>query len=175
MKPQNIEKEAFEFLNQVRPVGARSFKKRKLAIVSGLAVLAIAAGCFAYWYAILPRGRFTSPVQGAVVPRVFELEGYTRNIPIERRFVWVAVDVPEINLCWPHRQIYRPDEPFRVKINEQGPNRTFTVSLYAIPADLHREIREWFEFGQKTGSREGFPILPEKLRFDRMGLRLNKE
>ena len=154
---------------------ARSFTKRKLAIVSGLAVLPIAVGCFAYWYAILPRGRFTTPVQGVSVPRLFEFEGYTRNIPLERRFVLVAVDVPEIKLCWPHRQIYRPDEPFRVKINEQGPNRTFTVSLYAVPADLHREIREWFEFGQKTGSREGFPLLPEKLRLCRIGLCLKKE
>ena len=137
-------------------VGARSFKKRKLAIVSALAVLAITAGCFTYWYAVLPRGRFTSPAQGAVVPRLFELEGYTRNIPIERRFVCVAVDVPQVGLCWPHRQIYRPDEPFRVKINEQGPNRTFIVSLYAVPADLHREIREWFEFGQKPAAGRDF-------------------
>ena len=105
MEPKNIQKEVFELLNQVQLVEARSFSNRKPAIAAGLAVLAIAAGCFAYWHAIMPRGRFTSPAPGATVPRLFELEGYTRNIPPERRFIWITVDVPKVGLCWPHRQV----------------------------------------------------------------------
>ncbi len=69
-------------------------------------------------YAFVPRGAFTSPASYATVPRLVELEGYTKNIPSEHRFVWVVVDVPNVGLCWPHRRIYRVNTPFKAKMPE---------------------------------------------------------
>ena len=175
MKPRKVNKEVFELLDQSRPIQGRTARARRVAVAAGIAVLVAVAAGFGYWYAFFPRGRFTSPAPGATVDRVMELEGFTRNIPPERRFLWVVVDVPDLGLCWPHRQIHRVNGPFKAKIHEQGPNQTITVALYAVPWDVHHEILKWREMCLRTGSFEGFPMIAEGLRLDLINLRLKNE
>ena len=80
--------------------------------------------------------------------------------------VYRVFNANDIGLCWPKRQIYKPNEPFKAKIHERGPNKNYVVSLYAVDQAYHQDILKWFDFGTKTGSNEGFPIIPESFKLD---------
>ncbi|MBI9083507.1 MAG: hypothetical protein JEZ11_07910 [Desulfobacterales bacterium] len=79
-----------------------------------------------------------------------------------------------MKLCWPKRQIFKVTDRFTAKIDERGPNQDFIVSLYAVNRDYHQQIKEWFDFGNRTGSKEGMPLLPEDLKLDSVKLKLLK-
>jgi len=99
-----------------------------------------------------------------------EIEGYTKNIPLERKFIWLAVDVKDLGLCWPKRQIYNPNKPFKTMIYENGPYKNFTVSLYAVDRDFHDAILKWQDVVRVSGVEEGFPMLPDECRLDSVNL-----
>lgn len=119
-----------------------------------------------------PRGEIVSPAPGTLTSRVVEIEGYTKNIPLERRYIWITVDVKGVALCWPKRQIFNPNEKFKIKIYEGGPNKEFVVSLYAVNQSYHNEILKWFEDVKRTGSKEGFSMMPEGFGLDSRTLTL---
>jgi len=75
-------------------------------------------------------------------------------------------NVKGVGLCWPKIQVYKPNEPFKRKIHERGPNKDFVVSLYAVDQTCHQDILKWFDETRITSSNEGFPIIPETFKLD---------
>jgi len=172
--PENIDNKVFSLLNQSKPIKTdRGLILRTLfAITAVLVVIGSAWVAFAYWKA--PKGAITSPAEGFEISHVVEIKGYTKNIPLDRKYIWVTVDVPGIGLCWPKRPIYKSNGPFKTKFLEEGPNQTFTVSLYAVDFNHNTEILKWFEEGRRTKSAAGFPMLPADYKLDTLELKLNE-
>ena len=103
-----------------------------------------------------------------------EIEGFTKNIPPEHQYIWIAIDVPDLNLCWPKRQIYSINKAFKIKIYEGGPHAEFTISLYAVPRYLHVDILDWFKDSQRTKTETGFKMIFNRLRLDTINLKLRE-
>lgn len=172
MDQRDNDKEVFDILNTAKPIKSDNRHPFRTALIA-LAILIVAGSAFAM-YSVLtaPRGEIVSPAPGTLTARVVEIEGYTKNIPLERRYVWVTVDVKSVDLCWPKRQIYKPNEPFKIKFYEGGPNKEFVVCLYAVDQSYHNEILKWFKDVRRTGSAEGFSMMPEGFRLDDVKLTL---
>jgi len=172
MDKSNIDKEVFDILNTAKPINRDDKRVFRTALIV-LAILIVAGSAFAM-YSVLtaPRGEIVSPAPGSLTSRVVEIEGYTKNIPPERRYIWTTVDVKSVGLCWPQRQIYSPNEPFEIKIYEGGPNKEFVVCLYSVDQSYHNDILKWFEDVRRTGSKEGFSMMPEGFRLDDVTLTL---
>ncbi|MEW6672627.1 MAG: hypothetical protein AB1427_13050 [Thermodesulfobacteriota bacterium] len=167
-------KKAIEEGVPARADPARLQKQRRktvLFIIASLILIVTAYG--AYTSITAPRGKITSPENGYVKSRLVEIEGFTRNIPSARRYIWIIVDVKALGLCWPKRQVYKANEPFKTIIHEKGPNKTFVVSLYAVDRATHDEILKWFEIVRKTESEAGMPMLPDDFRLSALTLTLN--
>ena len=148
----------------------RRLALRPLIIVS---LLLFAGAAFAaYRVYFTPRGAITAPAKGSPISRVVEIEGFTKNIPPEHQYIWIAIDVPGLGLCWPKRQIYSINDAFKTKILERGPNDDFTVSLYAVPRNIHLDILEWFEDCQRTKTETGFRLISDRFRLDFITLKL---
>ena len=115
-----------------------------LSVAATLIVVAVLVGTHAWL--TRPRGKITYPKTHTTIQgRLVELKGYTRHLPPDRHYIWLAVDVPKLNLCWPKRRIYTPNKEFKIKIDERGPNPVFKVSLYAVNRDYHESILKWFD------------------------------
>lgn len=174
MTRPEIDKEVFDLLSQAKPIKP----DRGSAIRTALIMIAVMALAGFAWIAYVnwkaPKGKITSPAEGATASHVVEIEGYTKNLPLNRRFVWLTVDVPGIGLCWPKRPIYQCNSEFRTKIMEEGPNQTFIVSLYAVDQTYHADIMEWFEECRLTQAEPGFPMLPTDYQLDTLKLNLEK-
>jgi len=128
---KDLEKKAEELVLSAGPKGHKRFKSLALklffVLISVFAISGISYGTYHYFFE--PRGQITNPLEGTQASRVIEIEGYTKNIPPERRYIWISVDVVKLKLCWPKRQVYKLNEPFKAKILEGGPKGIFTVSL----------------------------------------------
>ena len=144
---EGLEKKAEELVLSAGPKGHNRLKslalKLFIVLISVFAISGIAFGTYHYFFE--PRGKITHPLEGTQISRVIEIEGYTKNILPERRYIWVSVDVEKLKLCWPKRQVYKPNEPFKVKILESGPKGNFTISLCLlerlVPAKLGERSR----------------------------------
>ena len=158
--------------NQKKPIHAtRKHIIRILLIIA--AVLLVSASVYgAFVYITRPCGRIASPEDGSLVSRVFEITGYTKNIPPSRKYIWIVVDAEEIGLCWPKRPINNLNGPFKTKIHEAGLNENFVVSLYAVDNKHHEKILKWFDQVRIAESEPGFPIIPEDFKLDSITLML---
>ena len=144
---KDLEEKAEEFVLSAGPKGHKRLKslalKLSFVLISVFAISGIAYGTYHYFFE--PRGKITNPSEGTQTSRIIEIEGCTKNIPPERRYVWISVDVEELKLCWPKRQVYKPNEPFTAKIYEGGPKGNFTISLCLlerlVPAKLGERSR----------------------------------
>lgn len=172
MDHTDIDKQVFELLSKARPVDDDKERVIRIAL-NILVVFVLAASAFAaYSLFTLPQGKITSPAPDTLTPQVIAVNGFTKNIPLERRHIWLTVDVKKVGLCWPKMQIYKPNEPFAIKIYEGGPNKEFVVCLYAVDQRYHNDILKWVEDVKHTGIREGFPIIPESFKLDDVRLTL---
>ena len=173
---KRIKKKAAQFFDQAKPdpPAYRMFLKRlalkPLIIVSLL--LCAGAAFAAYRVYFNPRGEITAPTEGSLTDRVVELQGFTKNIPPEHQYIWIAVDVPDIGHCWPKRQIYSINDRFKAKFLELGPNENFTVSLYAVPRNVHLDILAWIKDCWLTKAETGFRMILDSLRLDSITLKL---
>ena len=152
---------------------SREIKLRHLISLTILLTHAFVAVAYGSYSIITrPQGRIISPGNNAITDRLVEIKGYTKHLPPDRHYIWVAVDVPRIKLCWPKRRIYTINDRFKTKIDERGPNKTFTVSIYAVNRDYHEQIQKWRKKIKLFGSEEGLPLLPEGLKLDSVVLEL---
>lgn len=166
MERHEIRDRAAAFIDQARPkTPVLRGQKQAGAKVAALAVVLLLLAAYAgYDRFMAPAGRITAPANGAVAGRLFEVTGYTRNLPPERRYVWLVVEVPHLGLCWPKRHITTVNAPFSRKIHEQGPGKAVTLALYAVDRALHQDILAWIEDCRRTRSETGFPQLPAGCR-----------
>lgn len=169
--PRNIDEIVFSLRHRAKPIKPdRPVLKTLFIIAAVLIVIGSAWAAYTYWKA--PKGIITSPVEGTQISRIVEIEGYTKNLPADRRFIWVAADVSDIGLCWPKKSIDKPNGPFEIEFLEESPNPKFTVSLYAVDHSHHIEILKWLEKASINKSAAGFPLLPEDYRLDTVWLNL---
>ena len=102
---EGLEKKAEELVLSAGPKGYKRFKglalKLFIVLISVFALSGIAYGTYHYFFE--PRGQITHPLEGTQTSRVIEIEGYTKNILPERRYIWISVDVETLKLCWPKR------------------------------------------------------------------------
>jgi len=135
-----------------------------LLIVSTVIFLTITPGPSA----LDPQGKFTSPKSGSNSFRSVTISGYTKNLPLDRPYVIIAVDVEKLRLSWPKRPFIKPDTRFQTTINEEGPAGTCVVSLYAVNRDHYEKINQWFKEQQFSG----IPLLPGRYRLDSISLKI---
>lgn len=107
----------------------RTFKSKTIVVA---AVIVAVAAFSAHSYISAPLGKITSPKEGTPTSGVIGIQGFTKNIPSERKYIWLAVDVDRLDLSWPKRQIPKANGAFTIKIVEAGQPGKFTVSLYAV-------------------------------------------
>lgn len=172
MNQNPIDKEVFELLDQARPAKQNHRQLMKSTLLVLVALIVIGLAWKAYTFMVAPRGEITSPPAGFPTDRLVEIKGFTKNIPLNRRYIWVTVDVPKIGLCWPKRPIYKYNSLFKTKFLEQGPNPEFMVSLYAVDQSYNSEILTWFKERKTTKSHAGLPLLPEEYKLYSIKLRI---
>jgi len=107
-------------------------------------------------------GKITTPINNSKTSRMIEISGYTKNLPPDRPYVVLAVDVKDIGLCWPKKPFIHPNTQFQTTFYEGGPSGTCCVSLYAVNHDLHLKIKQWFDEQRLSG----MPIFPNRYRLD---------
>ena len=113
-----------------------------------------------------PLGKITAPLNNSKSSRTIKISGYTKNLPPDRPYVTLAVDVKGIGLCWPKKPFIHPNTQFQATFHEGGPAGTCCVSLYAVNRDLYEKIKQWFEEQRLSG----MPIFPNRYRLDSVNL-----
>jgi hypothetical protein len=115
-----------------------------------------------------PYGKITSPIAGTTTSTTVSVTAETRNIE-PGQYIWLVVDKPGINLCWPKIQV-EPDIKFKTIIYEKGKKGPYTLSLYVVHKTINDQWQEWL--GDEIFG--GLPMLPEKRRLDSVRLILGK-
>ncbi len=115
-----------------------------------------------------PQGKITSPKSGSNSSRSVTISGYTKNLPPDRPYVIIAVDVEKQRLSWPKKPFIKPNTGFQTTFKEEGPAGTCVVSLYAVNRDHYEKINQWFEEQRLYG----FPPLPDRYRLDSISLKI---
>ncbi|GEM_PF-3536776 len=116
-----------------------------------------------------PYGKLFSPTTGSRTGRKVNVSGETRNLDVGQ-YVWLAVDKPDIGLCWPKAGRIKLNTKFMTTIYEGGPQGHYTLSLYAVNKLINDQWQEWLDhkiFG-------GLPMPPDKRRLDAVILTLDK-
>ena len=180
MREIRVKKRAATLINQAVPVKPSfvnpfHFQAGKLHPLTTMFIILLALVNAGTPYGVhsfmaAPDGKITSPAAGSQTGRVVEIEGYTKNIPHDIRNIWLVVEVESLGLCWPKRPIYRPNSPFKTTIQEKGPNKEYTVSLYAVNQICQAEILTWFEIAQNSHTEPGLEMLTGCFKLDSVKL-----
>ncbi len=183
MQEQELKKRAAAFVNPAAPVkpeiiapsrsqlhSKRSFFRNIILTIVTIPIIGTAFGAYSSMTA--PMGKITSPAAGSKTGRVVKIEGYTKNIPQHIRNIWLVVEMESLGLCWPKRPIYKPNSPFKTTIHENGPNKEYTVALYAVDQICQAEILTWFEIAQNPQTEPGLEIPPGCFKLDSVKLTL---
>ena len=173
--PKSIQIEDAKILTEATPDNIspslkNRFTPRQLILTAVFLFTASIYGVYVYF--TRPSGRIASPEDGSLVSRVFEITGYTKNIPPSRKYIWIVVDAERAGLSWPKRPIHNINGPFKTKIHEAGPNKKFVVSLYAVDNKHHEKILKWFNQVRITGREPGLYNIPKEFRLDSVSLKL---
>lgn len=115
-------------------------------------------------------GKITSPNNGDHTSRNIKITGFTENLPPDRPYVLIAVDVQKFNLSWPKKPFIQPNIKFQTSFYEGGPSEKCSVSLYAVNNDMYKKINLWFK-EERLG---GMPLLPDRFRIDSITLKLQR-
>ena len=112
-----------------------------------------------------PMGKISSPVVGSSTGHEVKITAETRNLE-PGQYVWMAVDKPNIGLCWPKAPRIKQNIKFLTTIYEGGPKEPYTLSLYVVTKTINDQWQEWLDrkmFG-------GLPMPPDKRRLDSVRL-----
>lgn len=109
-----------------------------------------------------PSGRIFNVLPGRGSGRQIAIQGETLNLPLERPYVLLAVDVPELQLCWPKGPWIEPNTAFQTTIFEGGNRPEVTISLYAVGPTIRQMVDTW----RQQGRFGGLPAIPDQYRLD---------
>ena len=145
-----------------------------LAIMAVLALVAAASGAYSIF--TRPRGKieFNREKAGTQDRRV-EIGGYTKHLSLSRHNVWIVVEAPRQKRCWPKQHIHPLNGPFTAEIDTKNHAAPISVSLYAVIRDDHVAFGRWLNKQERTGNREGLPMLPEMSRLDSLQMEIMSE
>ena len=115
-----------------------------------------------------PGGAILSPVQGSATGNMVRVQGKTQNIE-PGKYIWLVVDKPALQPCWPKIHCSEPNTSFMTTIKENGPPEAYILSLYAVNERTHKQFTDW----QKHKIFGGLPMLPENRKLDSVLLRLD--
>jgi len=104
-----------------------------------------------------PWARITFPLSGTTTGTNVKITAETRNIE-PGQHIWLAVDKPDLGLCWPKSHPLHPNTRFSTIINERGPNGAYRVSIYAVNKTLNDQWEDWVKM-KRLG---GLPMPPEQ-------------
>jgi hypothetical protein len=106
-----------------------------------------------------PWARITFPLPGTTTGTNVKITAETRNIE-PGRHIWLAVDKPNLELCWPKSPRLMPNTGFSTTIYERGPNEPYWVSVYALNKTLNDQWEDWVN-KKRLG---GLPMPPKQRR-----------
>lgn len=140
----------------------------KRVMVSLLAILCI--GCFFHFNSPLfggssqggAKGKILSPNQWQTTGREVDVTGYSEQLIPGCDYVWLVVDKPDIELCWPKGSVIAPNTHFKTQIYEGGPEGKYVLSLYAVNLSRHEEFLAWIA-KKRLG---GIPMIPRRFKLD---------
>lgn len=112
-----------------------------------------------------PTGKISSPATGLTTSNQVPVTGKTENIE-PGQHVWLAVDKPDLGLCWPKEPGLKPNCSFSTVIYEGGPKEPYTLSLYIVNKTVNDQWEEWLG-SERLG---GLPMPPDKRRLDSVKL-----
>ena len=115
-----------------------------------------------------PAGAILSPTHGSTTGNKVRVQGKTENIE-PGQHVWLVVDKPALELCWPKDTGIKPNCSFITTINENGPEEPYVLSLYTVNQTIHNQLADWTD--QKLSG--GFPMLPQSRKLDSVTLMLD--
>jgi len=75
-----------------------------------------------------PVGKITSPLNNSKYSRTIKVSGYTKNLPPDRPYVTLAVDVKDIGLCWPKKPFIHPNTQFQATFQKPTGSSFLTES-----------------------------------------------
>jgi len=167
---QETEAEIIDILKKHKKISIskkHQFTVYHWATVTGICILAIIALIFLYsapkpFKGVIfdgPYGKIISPVSGTITNTEVSVTAETANID-PGQYIWLAVDKPDIGLCWPKKQKIKPNCSFKMTLHEEGPKEPYTLSLYAVNKTINDQWETWLE-PEKHG---GLPMPPDKRR-----------
>ncbi|SDU66037.1 hypothetical protein [Desulfobacula phenolica] len=116
-----------------------------------------------------PYGKIILPSTGSVTGKDVNVTGETKNLE-SGQYIWLAVDKPDLGLCWPKATRIKANTRFKTTIYEGGPKEPYTLSLYAVTKTVNDQWQEWLE----KEMHGGVPMPPDKRRLDSVRLVLGE-
>ena len=105
-----------------------------------------------------PWAKIAFPSHGTTTGTDVKITAETRNIE-PGQYIWLAVDKPDLGLCWPKPPRLLPNTGFSTNIYEGGPTEPYRVSIYAVNKTLNDQWLDWLE-----KKRDGGLPMPPKYR-----------
>lgn len=106
-----------------------------------------------------PRGKIIFPAAGTITGHDVTVICETINLE-PGTCVWLAVDKPDIGLCWPKGSSIPANTKIQTTIYEGGPKEPYRLSLYAFNETWSKQWQNWVDreiFG-------GMPMPPDSKR-----------
>lgn len=114
-------------------------------------------------------GKIFSPAPGSLTGNQVKVTGQTTNLE-PGQYVWLAVDKPNLGICWPKAPRIKQNCKFSTTIYEGGPKEPYTLSLYVVSKTVNDHWQEWLDAGRIGG----LTMPPDKRRLDSVRLTLGK-
>ena len=89
-----------------------------------------------------PQGKIISPVEGTVTGNEISVICETKNIE-PGSYIWLAVDKPELGLCWAKAFSLPINTRVQTTIHEGGPKEPYRISLYILNESYNTQWQDW--------------------------------
>ncbi len=91
-----------------------------------------------------PTGNIIAPVTGTTTGNNVTVIIETKNLELGT-CVWLAVDKPDLGLCWPKAHRIEPNTKVQVQILEEGPKESYRLSLYTLNEYFDNQWQDWID------------------------------
>ncbi|NOX32537.1 MAG: hypothetical protein GXP56_02200, partial [Deltaproteobacteria bacterium] len=166
MPEKDLKSEIIQALRENADSHPETIKKSQvLKIISLTSFISLCIVAFLYFSTSIfssdpitgPYGKIISPAAGSLTGQTVKVIGETQNLE-PGQYVWLAVDKPDLGLCWPKAPRIQPNTKFKTTIYEGGPKEPYTLSLYAVNKTINDQWQDWIG----NGIFGGLPMPPDK-------------